>query len=181
MTNKTTPIINSKMLREYKKKYNFFETPKKLAQKAAQLLDVQYGSIILEPSAGTGSLLHSCRKILHESVKYHYCEVQEEFTPFLSEFKRVGDDFLKYRPAILYDAVIMNPPYKNSSAEKHIDHAWDCLNPGGKIVAIVGLSALSYIEEEYQGYIYHNEKFTKAFSETSIDTFLLLIHKPLNN
>jgi 16S rRNA G1207 methylase RsmC len=86
---------------------------------------------------------------------------------------------MQYSPGRVYDAVIMNPPYSNKQAQTHTDHAWSLIKPGGRLVTLVGESGAQYIDEEYYGHIGLREEFSSAFSETSVDTFLYLIHVPL--
>ena len=173
-------IVDQASLRAYKKKYNFFETPKKIAKKMGELLE-QMGRdvMILEPSAGLGALIRAAEEGSDFPPKIDYCEVQEEFCEALTDYDKVGDDFMLYNPGPIYDAVIMNPPYKNNMATKHTNHAWDCLKPGGRIVALVGDAGARFIDEEFMGHIFHREEFEKGFNETTIKTYLFMINKPL--
>jgi len=172
-------ITNSDDLRKYKKKTNFFETPNVLANQMAGLLAIKHGDKILEPSIGLAALIKAVEKKYKFEFSVDFCEIQDSFYPHLTDYNFVGSDFVDYNPGQIYDAIIMNPPYKNKLAEKHIDHAWDCLKPGGKIVALVGEGSINYIDEEYSGYVFHREEIKKAFKETPITVYLLLIHKPL--
>lgn len=181
---KIPPIVDVTSLRRYKKEFNFFETPDALADKMAELIDdVGRGAKILEPSAGLGSLIRA----VHRAIKYpieaiDFCELQGEFCDILTESGavQVGNDFLNYQPGPIYNAVIMNPPYKNSLAERHVNHAWDCIRPGGKIAALVGMQAAEWIDDEFYGHVFVREEIPKGtFKETNIATCLFLIIKPL--
>ncbi len=177
-------VVDLDSLRRYKKKFNFFETPDSLADQMAERVDdVGLNARILEPSAGLGSLIRA----VHRAVKYpirpiDFCEVQAEFAAILlaSGAMQVGSDFTEYKPGPIYDAVIMNPPYKNGMAERHVDHAWNCIRPGGKIAALVGRQAAEWIDEEFCGHVFEREEIKKgAFKETPVGTVLFLIHKPM--
>jgi 16S rRNA G966 N2-methylase RsmD len=174
------PVVDLNMLRAYKKKFNFFETPEVLADQMAGFLDgLGRNARILEPSAGMGALIRAIERAMLFLPQIDYCEIQEEFAAILSTYNRVGSDFMQYKPGPVYDAVIINPPYKNKLAELHVDHAWNCIKPGGWIVALVGKTAGSYIGSEYEGHIFHEEMIKKGFQETAVDTCLFLINKPL--
>jgi len=171
-------IVDQKTLRQYKKKYNFFETPAKIADKMASLLEgIGINAKILEPSAGLGALIKAVEKWC-KFPQIDFCEIQEVFYEKLTDYNHVGTDFMEYNPGSVYDAVIMNPPYKNGLAEKHVDHAWDCLKPGGRMVALVGRRAADFIDDEFYGHVFYREEIKKGFRETSINTYLFLIHKP---
>jgi predicted RNA methylase len=176
-------ITDQKSLRKFKRDTNFFETPQPIADRMAYLIDdVGRNARILEPSAGRGALIKAVQRAVQYSIKpVEFCETQIEFHPSLSELGAAcaARDFEQFNPGPLYDAIIMNPPYRNRAAEKHVDHAWDCLKPGGKIVALVGTSAAEWIDDEFSGHVFEREVFAKGFSETSITTVLFLIHKPL--
>lgn len=178
----STLIVDSDSLRAFKKKTNFFETPPAIAERIADLIDdVGRDARILEPSAGMGALI----KAVHQAIKYpiapiDFCETQHEFIPVLSTLgNQVGKDFEQYNPGPVYDAVVMNPPYRNRAAERHVNHGWECIRPGGKIVALVNTTTAEWIDEEFCGHVFVREALEKGFTETSITTVLFLIHKPL--
>lgn len=178
------PVVDAASLRRYKKEFNFFETPEPLADKMAELIDdIGRNARILEPSAGLGALIRAVQKtIKYDILPIEFCEIQEEFAKILEESGavRAGNDFLAYHPGPIYDAVIMNPPYKNKLAERHTDHAWDCIRPGGRIVTLVSMEAAKWIDEEFEGHVFVREEIQKgAFKETNVATCLFLIIKPL--
>lgn len=177
---KTAPvaqIVDSASLRQWKKKFNFFETPEALADKMADLCGP--APMILEPSAGRGALIHAVKRSYGDLVDIHFCEIQDVLCQELSEFKRVGTRFEDLHAPMQYDAVIMNPPYKDGLAFKHVDLAWNCIKLGGRIVALVDAASAQKIDDEFMGYVFHKEEIKRGFSETSITTYLYLIHKPL--
>ena len=175
------PVVDMDMLRKYKKKFNFFATPETIADEMVEVIDgLGRDALILEPSAGLGALIKAIEKMLRFATqRIDFCEVQEEFAAVLSGYNRVGSDFLQYRPGPIYDAVVMNPPYKERLAEKHVNHAWECIKPGGWISALVGKSAALWIDEEFDGHIFTRETIKKGFKETSVDTVHFTINKPL--
>lgn len=173
-------ITDQAQLKAYKKKFNFFETPILIADKMAELLDgMGRDAICCDPSVGTGALAQALERNCLFVPSVDFCEVQSDFFPFLTKYNKVGEDFAEYNPGPIYDGIIMNPPFKNKLAEKHVDHAWDCLKSGGRLSALVSESAAAYIDREYEGYVFHREVIKKGFAETSITTVLFLIIKPL--
>ncbi len=124
---------------------NLFPTPKAVAQQAAELLDIQPGDDVLEPSAGTGMLLGAmgCRMFGHNPECGTVTAV--EINPGLANcLKRdfpltivICGDFLEVScGAHGFDKILMNPPFENGDDIKHILHAFGMLKPGGRLVAI---------------------------------------------
>lgn len=148
-------VVSAETLRLYKKQFNFFETPEPLADRmAAWIDDLPAGSQILEPSAGMGALIKAVQRTAKNApLHFDACEPQSEFVEILELLgaTHVAYDFADYAPRGTsdgqgYDAVIMNPPFKNRMAETHVDLAWNHLKPGGRLVALVGTSATRYID-----------------------------------
>lgn len=127
-----------------------FPTPNDLAQRMAVLAGCMAGQRILEPSAGTGSLI----KAIHDSAGVDNVQVVAiEFNQSLAaclEAQKINtlgandatydircNDFLECGSELgLFDRILMNPPFENASDIKHIKHALEFLKPGGVLVAI---------------------------------------------
>jgi SAM-dependent methyltransferase len=140
-----------------------FPTPRDLAQRMADLADIQPGCRVLEPSAGTGMLLGAmgCRMVpagrertapgtyLH-AVEIHggLCDRLRRDFPLTAVHRA---DFLAIdgpdacaagnpgdAPAPLgtFDRIIMNPPFGGGDDMRHIRHAARFLAPGGVLVAL---------------------------------------------
>jgi hypothetical protein len=134
-----------------------FSTPPTLAYVAARLLDPKPTDIVLEPSAGTGSLAIWPRAvgatvICNETSLRRFsllrCVLNFEPFPLDAEFI---DDLL---PAdIQPTAVLMNPPFSSTSGRvtktnplyggRHVASALRRLKDGGRLVAIVS-EAMSF-------------------------------------
>jgi len=134
-----------------------FSTPPTLAYVAARLLDPKPSDIVLEPSAGTGSLAiwpHAigARVICNEtSLRRNSllrCVFNFDALPLDAEFI---DDLLPSE--IQPTAVLMNPPFSSTSGRvtktnsiygaRHVASALRRLNDGGRLVAIVS-EAMSF-------------------------------------
>ncbi len=117
-----------------------FPTPPDIAEKMVEYADIEKGDKVLEPSAGTGSLIQAIMNddragsVVGVEINNDLCErLKTEFPLSFFHCK----DFLDYnRSFTKFDRVIMNPPFKNGDDIKHIKHALTLLNDGGKLVAI---------------------------------------------
>lgn len=54
-------------------------------------------------------------------------------------FKLAHSDFLEHQGE--YDRIIQNPPFGNGADMAHVQHAYDLLKPGGRLVSVVGEGA----------------------------------------
>jgi predicted RNA methylase len=130
-----------------------FSTPPSLAFLAARLLDLQPGDIVLEPSAGTGSLaiwprlaganvlcneINERRRGLLQSLGFSTHALNAE----------IADDVLPLE--IVPSCVLMNPPFTATGGRvarhhsryglNHIESALRRLSQNGRLVAIAGES-----------------------------------------
>ncbi len=131
-----------------------FSTPPAIAFLLTYLLDLQPGEIVLEPSAGTGSL---AAWVGGGELQIHANEIDARrgellrclgFAPTAHNAEFI-DDLLE--PAIQPDCVLMNPPFsanngrtKEKSSKfgfRHVESALSRLKKGGKFGIILGNSA----------------------------------------
>lgn len=123
--------------------FNLFQTPEPLAERVVR----QFPRLgrVLEPSAGLGRLYRAVRKadatcpvVLVDSSAQCFRELYH-VTEGDGEAKLIAADFLSLTPEKLglFDSVVMNPPFKNGTDVKHVQHARRFLAPGGKLVSIV--------------------------------------------
>lgn len=117
----------------------YFPTPDKLAVDMADRLDVKPGHRVLEPSAGKGSLADAVLKKYGSDTKIDTIEVNSKLANLLKAkgYDPKQEDFLELKDA-KYDRIIMNPPFERGQDIDHVRHAYDLLEPGGKMVAIMG-------------------------------------------
>jgi protein-L-isoaspartate O-methyltransferase len=118
--------------------FNLFPTPPDVALRVALMANVHDGHRVLEPSAGTGNLIAA---IADANVAVTAVEINADLCWHLRRtFENVGVvdvDFLQWQSPVLFDRVIMNPPFKNGVDRKHIDHALQFLKPGGRLVSVL--------------------------------------------
>lgn len=118
----------------------FFPTPKPLIDAMLDAADIQPGDSVLEPSAGKGDILDAIRSRYPEA-KASGIEVSQTLADIV---KGKGHDvqnrdFLEVptgegaRP----NKIVMNPPFEKGLDIEHVQHAFDVLAPGGRLVAIM--------------------------------------------
>ena len=131
-----------------------FSTPPAIGFLLGHILNMQQGEIVLEPSAGTGSLAIWAKvrgaEVLTNELAARRRELLRQLgfkpTAYHAEFIH---DFLA--PCISPDCVVMNPPFsssggrtKNNSSKfgfRHVESALERLKKGGKFGVILGETA----------------------------------------
>ncbi len=92
----------------------------------------------LEPSAGEGSI--ASRLVgggyVVDCVETHPIRARVLVEQGLYRSVCVAD-FLDQPTVPSVDLVVMNPPFSSGQDILHVSHAWDCLKPGGRLVAIM--------------------------------------------
>lgn len=123
-----------------KKEFQFFGTPKALADKLVKLSCIEMDSEILEPSAGHGAIVDAIVRVL-PTIWVDCCELMDINRNVLSEHTNsriICEDFLKIPKKYLgyYDRIIANPPFNKNQDIDHIRKMYDCLKKGGRMVSI---------------------------------------------
>ena len=163
-----------------------FPTPPDLAARMAQIADIQPGALVLEPSAGTGNLLEPLRAI---GARSWAIEINANLCGDLVRRFPLGHvvqaDFLTWTPApgVLFDAIVMNPPFVGGVDIAHITRAMGFLKPGGRLVAICAggprqAKALKPLVDQHGGLWEPLPAGTFASSGTGVNTVLLALTMP---
>jgi predicted RNA methylase len=136
----------------------YFPTPEPLAARLVGMARIEAGNTILEPSAGTGSLIDAILKT-HDDVRISYCEMN----CFLLDILRAkyeggnGISFLgrdcfdvdTSRGENRFDRIIMNPPFERGQDVDHVFRAWySLLAPRGILTAIVSAGVFSRTDKK---------------------------------
>lgn len=119
-----------------------FPTPTTLADRVAELADIQPGDKVFEPEAGTGQLVKAIYRACPEA-EVTTVEIDgrlhQNLTAMFPAAHHIQGDFLELNPATFasrFDVILMNPPFVNSADIKHVEHAIKFLKPNGRLVGI---------------------------------------------
>ena len=131
---------------------DFFPTPANVADEMIATAGIEEGMTVLEPSAGMG---HIAERIREAGVEPDVIELSNSRKELLEAkgFNVVGSDFMEFNEGG-YDRIIMNPPFGDRRDSAHVQHAYDLLNPGGRLVAIMG-----------EGVFFGSDKKAQAFRD----------------
>lgn len=164
---------------------DLYPTPAPLAAHMVTLANIgRYGSMICEPSAGTGSIAQAITK----AGGIPYCI---ELNPVLSRrlqdagHECINADFLQWSGVL--DCFIMNPPFSNKQDIDHVRHAFDSLpiDRPGRVISIISAGTLYRSDNKsqafrawMQGKLTHQEEIpagTFAASGTNISCNLIVL------
>jgi protein-L-isoaspartate O-methyltransferase len=119
-----------------------FPTPPPLAARMAKLAEIGWHDRVLDPSAGTGNLIHAIVDA-EPTAKIHAVEINQAIcdalpSNLLADGEAFCADFLICTVAQLgrFDKVLTNPPFHNGEDIKHIKHALHFLERDGILVAL---------------------------------------------
>ena len=147
----------------------FYPTPRVVAEKLLETVDVRPVKYILEPSAGKGDLVTLTAGIMDMmkrsryaklglSVSYPKTEKEWkdaysglfidciEIDPLLRQqlendnFRVIHDDFLTFETQMRYDLCVMNPPFDQGA--DHLLKAMDIMRHGGQIACILNAETI---------------------------------------
>lgn len=174
----------------WQEKTQFFPTPKSVAERVVELAEIEDGYFVLEPSAGQGGLVDCietnnpilCIEPLEENVKVL---TQKGYVTAPMTFEQYYA--AERKPADAYDRIIMNPPFSEQRDIKHLMMAYDMLEIGGILVAIISENALYYqteLSKNFNKFLVENNAMIeavppRAFAEsgTTIETIIVKIVK----
>lgn len=178
----------------------FFPTPKSVAKRVAELSELnkiclaEGRPFVLEPSAGTGSLLEALPSHVKRYMRCYVVEPDEDNASFLMSlgypvdemtFEQFYKEHKKEKKEITH--VVMNPPFSKQRDINHIKMAYDLLVHGGILVAIIPENRLYYKDKdsvEFVKWLKDHNAYTEdveygAFrdSGTTIDTVIVKVIK----
>ncbi len=167
----------------------FFPTPTDLIKQMLEMVNIEEGDTIFEPSAGLGHIADEIKEQYPDN-ELEVGEYNSSLSEALTEkgHKVVCDDFLAC-DSTKYDVIIMNPPFEKDQDIEHVLHAYEILNPGGRIVAIMANnknSTRGELKQKFQdfltetnAYVVDNpsNSFRSAFRPTGVNTITVSIEK----
>ena len=149
-TERLEVVINSGVL-DPKVKTGYFPTPGVIVDRMIELADLNNRQLILEPSAGQGHIVKEILEHMDAHSQVLICEnlpenvhileelgltVEGEFFEFVEECNESG------QYGMLFDRIIMNPPFEAQSDISHVTAAYGLLAPGGILVTIMSAGVL---------------------------------------
>lgn len=165
----------------------FFATPEPVIDRMMDEADIESGMKVLEPSAGAGDI---AAKLQEAGGDVSTIEINPTLSDLLQKkgFNVADSDFLAHKKK--YDRIVMNPPFEKMADVDHVRHAFDLLNPGGRVVAIVSESPFFRSDkkaQEFRDFVdehgYSEElpegAFKKGrFRSTGVKSRLVVLDKP---
>ncbi len=169
-----------------KKIYQFFETPRAVADMLITEARLEHGLSVLEPSAGHGALLDPLSSDLQLQITA--VEVDPAKCDVLKQkgYKTANADFMAYQPGNSFDRVIMNPPFTKQQDIEHVMQAWEFLKPEGRLVSVMSPSfefrtnKKSVAFKEFlteNGYWFELPRESFKESGTNIRTVIVVLNK----
>lgn len=167
--------------------YGWFPTPDNVIDEMIKLCGGELHGWVLEPSAGDGAIVKRIMRFddvqTIDAVEIHTERINSLFEVG-KDYGRLWvfeGDFLGFSTGSKYDFILMNPPFENHQAEKHIKHALGYLADGGKLVSVVPSSInVSKAMNGYEMYNYLTPLPAGSFKElgTLVNTALLVVEAP---
>ena len=114
--------------------HQFYPTPEHIAARVVELAEIAPGMAVLEPSAGNGDIAALVPGIECIEISQLRCDVLRSRGLNVTQ-----GDFLQVNGQ--WDRIVMNPPFSEGRWQAHAQHAYDCLAPGGRMVAVLPVSA----------------------------------------
>lgn len=187
-------VILTGEVTDLKKQYQFFPTPRPVAQIMCAMAELDETSRVLEPSCGRGDLAD----VIYEAGSHDIegVELNSDMANVLHSKPyptHVGADFLQFAtiPSNMgrWNRIIMNPPFTKQQDVSHILAAFSILEPGGVLISVVSESAffrsnhisVAFREflDAYGAEIVPVEEGSFKESGTMIRTRIIKIRKPV--
>lgn len=143
-----------------KKAYQFFPTPREVAEQMCDMAELTHASDVLEPSCGKGDLMDA---IYDRGVEHLIgVELNHDMNMYLKDkpyTTMTGVDFLAFAGDVrdgkirnTWTHIIMNPPFSKQQDVAHILAAWDILQPGGVLVSVCSPSPFFRTDKKSVGF-----------------------------
>lgn len=176
--------------------FQFYPTPPELASYAWSLFKDKDFMRVLEPEAGSGSLIKAMPRFgdfgrYGTKMPVDCFELDIEQHPRLREIgcKVLGLDFLQFEKGSQYSHIIMNPPF--DKGVHHLLHAWGILWHG-EIVCILNAETirnpfskerqlLAKLIEDHGSVDFRQEAFSNAVRRTDVEVAVVHLVKKANS
>ena len=173
---------------DVKKEFQFFPTPRSIAERLCDLAEIDDTVSVLEPSCGNGALAdviweRGPRSLFGVELNVDMENILKE-KPY-SIF--IGWDFLQLEAGEAWDRIVMNPPFSNHQDIDHVLKAFSILKPGGIMISVMSVSPLFRTDKKsvaFREFLEENNAFVEelpegAFKESStmVKTCIVKIKK----
>jgi hypothetical protein len=183
------------------KDLQFYRTPQAAADALLHKASPGDGCRILEPSCGDGAILDAVRRYCANDRNASWdAETRRQKAPSVRAMGIEVDaeraeqarakgysvqvaNFLNVAPSPVFDLVLMNPPFYGKHYQKHVDHARKFLKPGGRLYAILPVTAVTdhgFVKPDKWGCDKWEDLPVGSFSEsgTNINTGIAVFFAP---
>lgn len=168
-------------LKETIKKFQYYPTPKEVAEYLIELADIKPLDSILEPSAWQWAIVNCIDK---DYTDLTLIELNPENCEKLVEqqYQVIKQDFLEYKWRT-FNKIIANPPFSKSQDVKHILHMYELLNEWWRLVSVASSSIKTREGKLYDELRQLNPEFIDlpagSFKESwvMVNTVIVLINK----
>lgn len=129
-------LILTGEITDKKKEFDQFFSPKPVVARALELAEIENGMLAMEPSAGHGAIAIPMTEI---TPRVDCVELEPINADILRRhgLNVVQADFMELPPEVMYDRIVMNPPFSKQQDIKHVLHAYKFLKPGGVLVSVM--------------------------------------------
>jgi len=154
-----TDLLNNVLMTgeitDLKKEFQFFPTPRVIAEQMCKMAELDGTHRVLEPSCGKGDLADVIFEAgVREVLGLELNRDMEKHLKGKPYHTIAGVDFLKYAEDLDGETpwmrIIMNPPFARQQDIDHIMAAYDILSPGGILVSVVSESPFFWQNKKAQ-------------------------------
>jgi len=171
-------------LKETIKKFQFYPTPKEVAEYLVELADIKDWERVLEPSAWQWAIYSEINPnnyaVAIELKDDNYEILRKMYWD--SRWLVINMDFLDYNDEN-FDKIVANPPFSKSQDVKHILHMYELLNEWWRIVSVASSSIQTREGKLYDELRALNPEFIElpewSFKEswTMVNSVIVIINK----
>lgn len=167
-------------LKETIKKFQFYPTPKEIAEYLIELADIKEDEIVCEPSAWLWNIADEIKTWKLTLVEFDFAKCEELLKKW---YTPINSDFLIFNWT--FDKIVWNPPFCKSQDVKHILHMYELLNKWWRVVSVASSSI-----QTRQGKLYDElkalnpefidlDKWSFKESGTMVNGCIVILNKPL--
>jgi protein-L-isoaspartate O-methyltransferase len=166
----------------------FFPTPPAIIGQMLEAAGIGPGMSVLEPSAGKGDILDALAQC--QGIQLFGVEAVPQLADICTAkgHNCATADFMESDLG-QWDRILMNPPFENGQDRAHVMKAYQCLKPGGRVVAVMSAGSfqdgrgksewLAFLEaQDHTIEELEDGAFSSAFRQTGVSTRLVVIDKP---